>query len=324
MDSTSWHADAVLAASSAAFGIAGALSVVALRTLRPADLLAIELTGSALVLVAICAVTGRLHRSGSLRAMAQGAVTPGLGFLFADLGLARTSATAGTLLTGTETLVTVLLAVLVLRERIGRPAATALLLGLGGTVLVALGGSPAGAATTEHPFVGNLLVVASVTSGAAYVVWSRRTAQTSEDDGLGLTAWQFVGAAVAVSPFVAGSWLGGGSRIAQARPVELAAAAAVLVCGVLGLLLFNLAIGRITASRAGLLAGLQPVAGVLTALVLLGEPIGIGELAGGLLIVVGIVVLTRHAEGPPDRPAPVPASVSARPSDSATRGRCTT
>jgi drug/metabolite transporter (DMT)-like permease len=292
--------EAAVVVSAVGFGVGTALSVVALRTLRPADLLAVELLGSALVLVTAAAVTGRLHRRGALRALAQGAVAPGLSFLLGDLGLARTTATSGALLLGTDTLLTVLLAVLVLRERLGRRGAAALVLGLGGTLLVSLGAAPSSTtATPDGQVVGNLLVIAGVLSSAGYVIWSRRSAG-APDEGVGVTAWQFVGATVAVSPFVVVSWLTGGSRIGAARPEELVAAGAVLVCGLGALTAFNLGITAVSASRAGLLFSLQPVAGAVTAVALLGEPLAVGQAVGGALILLGVLVLAR---GEPDHPA---------------------
>jgi drug/metabolite transporter (DMT)-like permease len=291
-------------ASAVAFGAGTAVSVVALRVLRPADLLVVELGGSALVLLAVAAASGRLHRRGALRALAQGALSPGLSFLLGDLGLARTTATSGSLLLGTETLITVVLAVLVLRERLAIGTAVALGLGLAGTALVSVGaGAPAEAATASDPLVGNLLVVAAVAAGAAYVVWSRGRAQAPEE-GLGLTAWQFTGAATAVTPFVVASWATGGSRLAVAGPGELTAAAAVLACGLGGLVLFNLGIHAVTASRAGLLASLQPVAGALTGVAVLQEPLGAGQALGGALILVGLLVLARVPD-PAEPVAPI-------------------
>jgi drug/metabolite transporter (DMT)-like permease len=103
-----------------------------------------------------------------------------------------------------DTLATVLLAGLCLRERIGAVTAAALALGTAGTALVALNAPDAGSTTSAgSELVGNLLVLTSVLAGAGYVVWSRRTASAAEegaDDSIGRTAWQFVGATVAVSP----------------------------------------------------------------------------------------------------------------------------
>jgi len=124
------------------------------------------------------------------------------------------------------------------------------------------------------------------------------------DEGVGRTAWQFLGATLAVLPFVLGSWWTGGSRITTAEPHQLAAAAAVLLCGLGALLAFNIGIGTVSASRAGLLYTLQPPAGALTAVALLGEPVVAGQAFGAALILACLVVLTR-AE-PTDHPTPTP------------------
>src|SRR6476661_5068877 len=113
---TAWRGQAAIATSAVGYGVGTALSVVALRGLRAADLLAIELTGSAVVLLAVAATTGRLRREGAGRALAQGAVLPGLSFLLGDLGLARTTATSGALLSSIDAIATVLLSALFLRE----------------------------------------------------------------------------------------------------------------------------------------------------------------------------------------------------------------
>ena len=303
---TAWQGQAAIAASAVGYGVGTALSVVALRGLRPADLLAIELAGSAAVLLAVAAATGRLRREGASRALAQGAVLPGLSFLLGDLGLARTTATSGALLSSIDAIATVLLSALFLRERVGRVAGAALALGTAGTILVALNAPADGlVAVAGSQTLGNLLVLASMLGGAGYVVWSRSTAQPA-GEGVGRTAWQFLGATVAVLPFVLGSWLTGGSRITTAEPYQLVAAAAVLLCGLGALLAFNIGIGSVSASRAGLLYTLQPLAGALTAVALLGEPVVAGQAFGGALILACLVVLTR--EGPTDSPTPTPAA----------------
>lgn len=289
-----------IAAAAVGSGVDTAFSVVALHGLRPADLLTIELGGSAAILLAVAARTGKLHRRGAGRALAQGAVLPGLSFLLGNLGLARTTATSGALLLSVDAIATVLLAAIVLRERIGAAAGAALGLGTVGTAVVALYAADAGSgAAAGSATVGNLLVLASVLGGAGYVVWSRRSAQPA-DDGVGRTAWQFLGATLAVSPFIVGSWWTGGSRIGTADTVTILATAAVLLCGLGALLAFNLGIGAVSASRAGLIFTLQPLAGALTAVAVLGEPVVAGQAVGGALIVAGLLLLTR--EGPADPP----------------------
>ncbi len=287
--SESLTGEAGIAAAAVAFGGGSALTVLALRGLTTADMLVVELGGSAIVVALVALASGQLHTRGAARAMAQGVVLPGLTWLLEILGLARTTATSGSLLLGAETLVTVALAVLVLRERLGRVGAIALVFGLAGTGLVSVG-----AGGTDQPVndqtVGNVLVIAAVCCAAIYLVWSRRTAQSSVE-GLGVTAWQFIGSTLAVSPFVAVSWMNRGTHFTSARPAQLLAALVVLGSTVAAMAAFNRSIPSVSASRAGLLLSLQPIAGAVTAATVLGEPLSAHTAIGGALIVLGIVVM---------------------------------
>jgi drug/metabolite transporter (DMT)-like permease len=91
------------------------------------------------------------------------------------------------------------------------------------------------------------------------------------------------------------SWAPGGQAgagFATADPHQLAAAAAVLLCGLGALLAFNIGIGAVGASRAGLLYTLQPLAGAVTAVVVvLGEPLIVGQTVGGALILACLILL---------------------------------
>jgi len=111
--------ESALLLSAAVYGVSTTVSVVALRAVRPADLLAVEISGAATMLLVTAALRGQLRRRGALRQMLAGALVPGLAFLFGDLGLARTSASSGSLLPAAEPLLSVLLAVAVLGELAG-------------------------------------------------------------------------------------------------------------------------------------------------------------------------------------------------------------
>jgi drug/metabolite transporter (DMT)-like permease len=157
--------------SAAVYGLSTTVSVVALHAVRPADLLAVEISGAAAMLLVTAAVRGRLRRAGALRQMLLGALVPGLAFMFGDLGLARTSASSGSLLLAAEPLLSVLLALAVLRERLSGRAAVALVVGLTGGALVAFEpGGPSGADTT----LGNVLVLLAVVAAAVFLVATRR------------------------------------------------------------------------------------------------------------------------------------------------------
>lgn len=84
------------------------------------------------------AVTGRLRLRGAAPQLLLGVLAPGLGYLFAYLGLARTSASTGSLLLAVEPLLSVVLALTVFRDRMSRSGVLALAVGLARSGLVAL------------------------------------------------------------------------------------------------------------------------------------------------------------------------------------------
>jgi drug/metabolite transporter (DMT)-like permease/ribosomal protein S18 acetylase RimI-like enzyme len=292
-----------LLVSASVLGVSTTVSVVALRAVHPADLLAVEISGAAVLLLAMAALRRRLRWRGAPRQLLLGALMPGLVYLFADLGLARTSASSGSLLLAAEPLLAVLLALVVLRERLSGRAAVALAVGLAGGALVAFG---AGGRDGTDSTPGNVLVLLAVVAAAVYIVATRRF---HDADGLNASAWQNIGGALSVAPFVAGSWLTGGSRWDTAGAAGWLAGGAVVACGALASLAFNWGIARVPAVRAGQLRNLTPVVGTLSAVVFLGDRPSPLQLVGGTAILAGLVLLLRGAAGAhqPDTPPRVPA-----------------
>ena len=272
--------------SAAVYGVSTTVSVVALHDVRPADLLAVEISGAAAMLLITAAVRGQLRRRGAPRQMLLGALVPGLAFLFGDLGLARTSASSGSLLLAAEPLLSVLLALAVLRERLSGRAAVALVVGLVGGALVAFEpGGPSGTDTT----LGNVLVLLAVVAAAVFLIATRRF--NEDGDGLNASAWQTTGGALSVVPFVAASWSTGGTRLDTVGVAGWLACIAVVVCGALGSVMFNRGIARVPAARAGQLGNLTPVVGTLTAVVFVGDRPSLPQLVGGAAILAGLALL---------------------------------
>jgi drug/metabolite transporter (DMT)-like permease len=291
--------------SAAVFGVSTAVSVVALRAVRPVDLLAVEITGAAALLMVTAAARGRLRRRGAGRQMLVGALVPGLAFLFGDLGLARTSASSGSLLLAAEPLLSVVLALVVLRERLSGRAVSALILGLAGGALVALEPDDATGADTT---LGNVLVLLAVVASALYLIAARRL--NEDGDGLNESAWQSTGGALSVAPVVALSWATGGTRLDTAGAPAWAACLAVVACGAIGGVLFNRGIARVPAARAGQLGNLTPLVGTLTAVAFLGDRPSLVQLGGGAAILAGLVLLLRFQEEPCSATSTSPAASS--------------
>lgn len=286
---------AAILAAAVGYGLSTTLSVAVLRQIAPADLLAVELGGGATLLVVTAAALGRLTRAGSARNLLLGILAPGLAFVLGDLGLSWTSATSGSLLLATEVPLSVVLAVVFLREAVDRTGRWALVCGFAGTALVALGAGrhDDGVATVG----GNVFVVLSVAASAVFLVVTRRL---NNDDGLNASTWQTVGGALGAAPFVVLNWWHEGSRLGGASPGSWWLAGGILVLTALASFSFNWGISRVEGVRAAQLGNLTPLAGLVSAVVLLGERPGALQLVGGALA-LGAVVLLVHADG---RPAP--------------------
>src|SRR5262249_31169094 len=184
----------VMAASSLA--AARVLTTVALRELMPLDLLGVDLSSSAIAMGCLLVARGRpfLPRSWPVFAVL-GVLEPGLSFGLFDFGLSRTGAADGALLIASQALFGVLLARLLLGERVSAPTRAALAAGFAGSALVGL-------AETGHgtSLVGDLLVLAASVAAAGSGVGLRR--MSAEADNLAATTTQLVAAALVVAPVI--------------------------------------------------------------------------------------------------------------------------
>jgi drug/metabolite transporter (DMT)-like permease len=155
----------------------------------------------------------------------------------------------------------------------------ALAAGAAGSVLVSLdtGGG-------MSSLTGDVLVLAGSLSAAGYGVLARRVAPGR--DTLSLTAVQMLVSAAIALAVAAGSFAGHHSHIGQADGGHLLAAFAVgILASVVPFLLYNAAIARVTATRAGLTLSLVPLFGTVGSLLLLGEALSAVQLAGGACVI---------------------------------------
>lgn len=272
-----------------AYGVSTTVSVAALDLIKPADLVAVELSGATVALFVLGFLKHRLRRAGAARNFALGALMPGLAFVLGDLGLSRTSASAGSLLYASEVPISVILSVLFLREALRRRGVAALLLGLSGSAIVALGSGTDGG---ESTILGNLLVLSSVGAAAAFLILTRKY---NAGDGLNASAWQAFGATVCTSPFVLGGWWHSGSSLLSAGRKGWGYALGVLVCTAVAGVAFNWGISRVPGVRASQLLNLTPVVGLGAAVVVLGEAPSVWQLIGGSLILGAVIILVRSA-----------------------------
>jgi drug/metabolite transporter (DMT)-like permease len=273
----------VIAAFSWGLGIV--MTKVTLEELAPLDVLGFELVVGAAVVWAALLVRGRagVAAFSGWRAFAVlGLLEPGLSFALGDFGLDKTGAADGALLIASETLFVVVLARLVLRERITRAVALAVAVGFFGSVAIGLGAVGDGRTTG----LGDLLVLGGTAAAAAYSVAARRVAQEGQPDGLTVTAVQLLAAMIVSIPIVALGAAAGHSHLMDAdRSHLLAAVATGLLTTAIPFLLYNVAIRDVKATGAAVILNLVPVIAALLAVVLLDERLGPLQVLGGIAVI---------------------------------------
>lgn len=246
-----------------------------------------ELLVAVLVLVTICAITGQPVPRPTPALLLLGLLQPAVAFLSFTLGVQRTSGTHAGVLLCLETVFVVLLGVLVLHERLGPAAGIGIAVAVGGVALLASDGSG------RASIVGDALVLLDAAAAALSVVLTIRLA--AHLHAVALTAAQFLIGGIVIAPVWAIALLTGHEQ-AITPDADPMAVWGVLATGALGtagaFLIYNWALGRVTALTAGASVTLIPVFALVLSHLILGEAIGHMALISVALILVGLVSLT--------------------------------
>lgn len=277
---------AALVLAAALFGIAVTGVKYALGGFDPITLLAVGLAAATIALWTVVLLRGYRPVGDVWWVALLGLFEPALAYLAENVGLARTSAANGALVSSLESVFVVVLAAIFLRERITPLVTAAVALALLGLAVLE------GSSRFAGPGAGDLIVAGGVLSAASYTIVAKR--MSVDTDPLSLTACQFAVGTVVVLPIAAASW---GTRT-EALPAHVPMkfwCAAVLV-GILGyaasFLLYNYAIVRVDAAPAGIIVNLIPVFGLLAAVVWLHDTLTAGRVIGALLIGLSVVIFT--------------------------------
>jgi drug/metabolite transporter (DMT)-like permease len=178
----------------------------------------------------------------------------------------------------------------------------ALVLALGGMVLVVGGGLAAGGPVSVHP-VGVLLGLAAAVGQTVFVTVSRsRFREVPAEQAMG---WIIAITAVGCTVFalLAGSPF---SVVFQrGDALALAALAGILGAGMPSVL-FLAGLRAIGGTRAGILMLFEPLVGVTLAAILLGEALAPLQAVGGAAILVAALLVQRGSPGEAIEPAGIP------------------
>lgn len=280
--------------SAACWGSATVMSKGLLDLLPPLTLLVVQLLASIVFLwgaVLFLRLRIRLDRPAQ-RASLSGVLEPGLSYSFGIAGLALTTASNASLIGTTEPLFILLLAWLLLRERIAGGVVGLAALASLGIGLVVLPDIRSGSG--EGTLLGDALVVLGTLFAALYVIATRKLVMTL--DPLPLSALQqsvgllwtlgLLALALAVGAVTLG--------LDDVPPsVLLFAAFTGIVQYALAFWLYLFALRRLPANVAAFYLALIPVFGVGAAAVFLGEVLGPMQWLGAALIVVPVALMSR-------------------------------
>ena len=276
------HAVTALIAAGLLWGTTVPLSKLALAWLSPGWLAAARFGLAAAVLLA---VASRGSQRGALRAaftpkvLIAGALGYGGSVVVQNAGITRTSVTHAALLIGAVPVMVAVIAA-VWQRAVAPPVAWAgFVVSLAGVGLVTIGGGGGGAS-----LAGDGLVLISLFLSAGVTVAQGRL--LAGRDPVAVTAVQFLGATVFALAVAAVT------EHAPAAPVSAGPVLAVVALAVAGTLvpftLFAYGQSRVSAEVAGAFLNLEPLVGAIAGAVAFGDPVGPGQIAGGLAIVAGI------------------------------------
>ena len=290
----------VLAAAS--WGVGTVVSKQALDEFAPVALLVVQLTVSVLFLSTLSirtpgpTATGRGRR----RAILLGLLNPGLSYALALVGLSTIAASTSVLIWASEPALIVLLALIVLRERLTPRLWSAIAMALAGVLLVVYAGGISGSP------VGVLLTLGAVLACAVYTILARIWAV--DDAALSITLDQQTAALVFALVLAAVLLLADPGQLIGATALGDISTRAWLAAIISGLLYYALAfwfylsaLRHVEASIAGSFLTLVPVFGVAAAMVT-GERLDIRQWVGAALVVGSVAVIASASRKPSTRP----------------------
>ncbi len=281
---TSARAYAAALGMSVAFGLSFVAAKYALRGFEPLliALLRFSIAGSLLWLIwRWRRGRERATRSELGRLALLGFVSLTLYFTLEINGIARTSASAASIIVAAIPVFVIVLSAALIGERSSPRQWVGVVLSFAGVAaLVLLGGSEG-----EGGLVGNLLVLAAAFTAAVGTLIARSLMVSRS--ALFVTAYQNLFGALFVAPIALAEALLVGVRTPSAQ-AWTAVAYLTLACSVLGYLLLNYAFRFLEASRVAVFVNLTPVVAVAAAYALLGERFGVWQGVAAAVVVAGV------------------------------------
>lgn len=208
-------------------------------------------------------------------------------FALQNVGLTMTTATNAALLININVGIVAILAAVMLRETITSRTIYGLGIGLVGVMIVSTGGDLV--SVLGGSSLGDLMVFGAGALWAFYIVYMKRTLE-HEEDVLMISTAVIVGSAVFLVPL---TMLMADSIIVPAAGLWTVLYTGI-VCTAIAYLAHNAGLKRVRATDSAIILLVEPIFGVLFAILLLQEWPSLPTLAGGILVLLSIGIVSRR------------------------------
>lgn len=217
-----------------------------------------------------------------------------LQFIVEFQGLARTTVSHASLMVGTLPLMLAAGAVAFTHEKLDRTGWLALLVSTLGAVLIAFQAHNASGAAGGPTLFGDLLVLVSMLGGVGWVLVTQRVMHRGRGyPSIVMSVYiLFFGTAMLAAWVLPTEGLPPVSGISTRAWLALAAQGFLATTA--STLLWNWALQRVPAARAGIFINFEPIVGSVLGVALLGESLGPAAVVGGILIIIAAVVFSLH------------------------------
>lgn len=266
------------------------------QDISPLMLAALRFLTAAVVLIPVALVRGNwksLPKPMPWLALLGMALTGIATFTIAfNLALVYASATQGALIYALLPAAVALAAVMFLHEKLERRRIAGIVLSIVGVGVVVLAGEVD--RNSPRPVLGALWMIGAVIAWAAYTVFAKRLADADQVITIALVS---LFGMLMIVPFAV-------MELAETpwRAPSLQAWAGVLFLGILASALAYIAYGwalrELDASLVGALINLDPIVGVMTAVMFLGETLHGGQIVGGVIALIGMWLASTESPAP--------------------------
>jgi len=219
-----------------------------------------------------------------------GLIGVALYYLLFNSSMVYVSASQGALVQASIPAITALVAVLWLRERASQLRWLGIALSVGGVLIVFSGSGSDG----QSSLFGSLLMFAAVLCWGLYTSLAKRVAGfdsmvvTTAVTGTGALLLLPLAGYEIVTATLAGDGLQTLSPIGLVELLYLGGFASGMAY-----VLYNASLRHLDASEVGVYTNLIPIVGVLTGVILLGDPLSLRAIVGGIVVMLGVWITSR-------------------------------